>query len=72
MMQRLVQKKSEGQKADPEMAIRYYKTAYHNACIGCHKDIKQQNKAVENSYRSASEPIQPSGPTGCTECHPKE
>jgi hypothetical protein len=65
-------KKSEGRKVDPEMAVRYYKTAYHDACIGCHKDIKQKNKAIENSYRSASEPIQPSGPTGCTECHPKE
>ena len=65
-------KKSEGHNVDPEVAIRYYKTAYHSACIGCHKKIKQQNKAIENSYRSATTSIQSSGPTGCIECHPKE
>lgn len=65
-------KKSDGHKVDPDLAARYYKTAYHSACIGCHKEIKQQNKAIENSYRSAETTIQSSGPTGCSECHPKE
>ena len=65
-------KKSKGHNIDPELAVRYYKAAYHDACIGCHKEIKQQNKANENSYRSVTTPIQPSGPTGCAECHPKE
>jgi hypothetical protein len=63
---------SEGRNVDPKDAIRYYKAAYHNACIGCHKKIKQQNKAIENSYRSATTSIQSSGPTGCADCHPKE
>jgi len=65
-------KKSEGQVVEPELAIRYYKAAYHDACIGCHKKIKQQNKAIEKSYRSLTKSIQSSGPTGCVECHPKE
>jgi len=67
-----IPKKAEGSKSDPELSVRYYKTAYHSACIGCHKTIKQQNKAIENSYRSAKASIQSSGPTGCTECRPKE
>ena len=62
----------EGQGLDPDVAIRYYKAAYHSACIGCHKKIKQQNKEIENAYRSFKTPIQRSGPTGCAECHPKE
>lgn len=62
----------EERAADPELALRYYKDAYHAACIGCHKEIKKQNRAMENSYRSDTEPIQSSGPSGCTECHPKE
>jgi hypothetical protein len=68
----VIPKKADGNKADPELSARYYKTAYHSACIGCHKRIKQQNKAIENSYRSAKTSIQNSGPTGCNECHPKE
>lgn len=67
-----IPKKVEGNKVDSELSGRYYKAAYHSACIGCHKTIKQQNKAIENSYRSATTSIQSSGPTGCSECHPKE
>ena len=64
-------KKSEGSSVTPELAMRYYKEAYHSACIGCHKEIKQQNQAIEKSYRTATLPIQSSGPTSCSECHPK-
>ena len=67
-----IPKNAEGKKMDPDLSGRYYKTAYHSACIGCHKTIKQQNKAIENSYRSTGESIQSSGPTACSECHPKE
>lgn len=67
-----IPKKAEGNKADPELSSRYYKAAYHSACIGCHKEIKQQNKAIESSYRSVTTSIQSGGPTGCSECHPKE
>lgn len=65
-------KKTQGEKTDPGLSARYYKAAYHSACIGCHKTIKQQNKALEKSYRSAKTSIQRSGPTSCAECHPKE
>jgi hypothetical protein len=68
----VIPKNEEGKKMDPELSARYYKAAYHSACIGCHKTIKQQNKAIENSYRSAEASIQSSGPTACSECHPKE
>jgi len=64
-------KKTAEGSVSPKEAIRYYKAAYHSACIGCHKEIKKQNQALENSYRSSSTPIQSSGPTGCSECHPK-
>ncbi len=62
----------EERAADPDLGIRYYKEAYHTACIGCHKEIKKQNQAIENSYRSTSGTIQSSGPTSCNECHPKD
>jgi len=58
--------------ANPDLGIRYYKEAYHSACIGCHKEIKKQNRAIENSYRSTSEAIQSSGPSSCNECHPRD
>jgi len=58
--------------AKPDLGIRYYKEAYHSACIGCHKEIKKQNRAIENSYRSTSEAIQSSGPSSCNECHPRD
>jgi hypothetical protein len=68
----VIPKNAEGRETDPELSGRYYKTAYHSACIGCHKAIKQQNKAIENSNRSGRTSIQKSGPTSCSECHPKE
>ena len=68
----VIPKNAEGNKADPALSVRYYKAAFHSACIGCHKTIKKQNKAIEDSYRSAKTSIKRSGPTGCNECHPKE
>ncbi len=57
---------------DPVMKARYFKTAYHNMCIGCHKEIKKLNKAMEASVASLGEKLLPTGPTGCNQCHPKE
>lgn len=57
---------------DPETQIRYYKNAYHAMCIGCHKNIKASNKALEASKLALGEKLAPTGPTGCVECHPKE
>lgn len=52
--------------------VRYYKKAFHDACIGCHKEIKMNNKKLENSMASLEGNLQRTGPTGCNECHPKE
>jgi hypothetical protein len=57
---------------DPQMKIRYYKNAYHDMCIGCHKEIKKKNKAMEASKASLGEKLPPTGPTSCNQCHPKE
>jgi len=55
-----------------EAAIQYYKKAYHQLCIGCHKEIKEKNMALELSKESLDQPIVLGGPTGCVKCHPKD
>ena len=64
--------KSEKSASNPVLAIRYYKTAYHKMCIGCHKEIKIQNKKLEMSYKELKEKLTIPGPTSCIECHPKD
>ena len=49
-----------------------FKAAYHSACIGCHKEIKVRNQEQEKSLMKSEVELQRTGPTGCTECHPKE
>jgi hypothetical protein len=56
---------------DRLVSIRYYKNAYHEMCISCHKEIKIKNKALEASKASLDEPLPTTGPTGCNKCHPK-
>ena len=58
--------------AEAELAVQYYKSAFHDACIGCHKEIKIRNKELEKSFASLKTELQRTGPTGCTECHPKD
>ena len=62
--------KQEGQEAVP--AHQYFKQAYHSQCIGCHKNIKAENKKMEKSILSADAELLPSGQTGCVQCHPRE
>jgi hypothetical protein len=52
--------------------VHYYKHAFHTACIGCHKEIKNKNKAMESTAAALGEKLPPTGPTGCNQCHPKE
>ncbi len=59
-------------KVDPNVAILYYKTAYHRMCIGCHKEINIQNKKLEASFKELKETLTNPGPTSCILCHPKE
>jgi hypothetical protein len=55
-------------------AVRYFKNAFHQQCIGCHQEIKKQNAAKEKSPRFSDQKLilQKSGPTGCIECHPAD
>jgi hypothetical protein len=58
-------------KADPDEAILYYKNAYHELCITCHKKIKVKNQQLVRSGSILKDKLPPTGPTGCTECHPQ-
>lgn len=55
---------------DKTETIRYYKNAYHELCIGCHKKIKRENKAMEASMKALGQPLPAAGPTSCNACHP--
>lgn len=59
-------------EADPALAIRYYKKAYHQLCIGCHKEIKEKNTELELSKEVLEQELAKTGPTGCVKCHPQE
>lgn len=63
---------SKPDTSDSAELVRYYKEAYHSMCIGCHKDLKQQYEAVENSLMGATDKLPVPGPTSCNKCHPKE
>jgi hypothetical protein len=64
--------KSEKGPVDQAKEILYYKSAYHQNCIGCHQDIKIQNLKLETSYKKLNKELPKTGPTGCIECHPRE
>lgn len=49
----------------------YYKNAFHKKCLGCHKDLKKQAKALEMKKGKIKEKIPTAGPTACISCHPK-
>jgi hypothetical protein len=54
-----------------DVSIRYFKYAYHQACIGCHKQIRAKNLQLAKSYQVVEEKLPEAGPSGCIECHPK-
>lgn len=58
--------------SDPNLAIRYYKTAFHQMCLGCHKERRIQNMKLEMSFKELKEKLIIPGPTSCIKCHPKE
>ncbi len=55
-----------------ELAMRYFKNAYHEMCINCHKEIKRSNKELEASYRTLDKPLPKTGPVSCIQCHPRD
>ncbi len=64
--------KSKKVRANRLEAIRYYKYAFHQQCISCHREIKLQNEKLERSRKKIKEPLQWPGPTSCVDCHPRE
>lgn len=64
-------KKSDSDTVSNTSPVMVYKKAYHALCIGCHKEIKQQNKKLEMLKKTIETPLAKTGPTGCIECHPK-
>ncbi len=64
--------KSKRTRANKREAIRYYKYAFHQQCIGCHREIKNHNKKLERSRKKITQPLQWPGPTSCVGCHPRE
>jgi hypothetical protein len=52
--------------------IRYFKKAYHESCIGCHKVMKLKNRKIEMSGKKIDGPLPNPGPSTCIGCHPKE
>ena len=55
-----------------DTGIKYYKYAFHESCIGCHKEIKIKRKKMEMSFKTHEAKLPKTGPTACIECHPKE
>jgi hypothetical protein len=51
--------------------IKYYKYAYHENCIGCHKKLKAKQIKAEMSYKKLEKKEQIL-PTSCDDCHPKD
>ena len=64
--------KALGRKAAPEEEVMYYKAAYHQLCIGCHKEIKTRNQDLAASGKVIKDQLAKTGPTSCNGCHPKE
>jgi hypothetical protein len=57
---------------DPDYDISYFKKAYHQQCITCHKSLKQQNLEAELSLEQIEGKLPVVGPTSCVKCHPEE
>ncbi len=65
-------RKEESKTIDKNLAFRYYKSAYHGQCIGCHKSMKVAFEKSANMFAGMESAAPTTGPTGCIECHPKE
>jgi hypothetical protein len=63
--------KSEKAMENIPEEIRYYKYAFHQQCISCHREIKIRNEKLERSRKKIKEPLQWPGPTSCVGCHPR-
>ena len=64
-------KAKPGEPRDDESNIAYFKAAYHKLCINCHKENKVKNLALQKALTTMKKPLPKTGPTSCSECHPK-
>lgn len=64
-------KKGNKKATSDKEAIKYFKNAYHKACIGCHREIKANNLSAELKLRVTDRDtvIKNVGPTTCKTCH---
>lgn len=62
----------QGEKPDSEEVKLYYKNAYHQSCIGCHKMIKKNNQILAATPGNITDTLPKAGPTSCNACHPKD
>jgi hypothetical protein len=65
-------KGTDGKQPDPEEEITYFKEAFHQMCLACHKEIQEQNLKLEMSLKQIKGKLPKGGPTGCVDCHPPE
>lgn len=67
-------KKMAAGAADKNTEILYFKNAFHQACLSCHKKIKAQNIAEEKRLRATDKNtvIKKVGPLSCKRCHQPE
>lgn len=66
-----IPKPKAGERRDDEANIAYFKAAYHKLCINCHKENKVKNLALQKALKTLDKPLPKTGPTSCSECHPK-
>lgn len=64
-------RRTEENQPDPEEEIAYFKEAFHQLCITCHKEIQQQNLELELSLKHIQGKLPKGGPTSCVHCHPQ-
>ena len=67
-------KKADKENADNYFPSRYYKDAFHNTCMVCHKIITLKNIETENKLRFTDKNtvIMNVGPLTCKGCHAPE
>jgi hypothetical protein len=66
-----IAKPKAGEPRDDESSIAYFRAAFHRLCINCHKETKVKNLAQQKAIRKLDKPLPKTGPTSCSECHPK-
>ena len=64
--------KGQGKKIRPEVRVKYFKIAYHQMCITCHKSLEAENLESGMPLEPLKERVATNLPTGCIECHPKD